>query len=43
MVINSKFGTIESARVFDTYKDSTEFDEFIQCPIPESFVVAAAC
>ena len=43
VVVNLKTGKIEYAQAFDTYKRSTEFDEFIEDPIPKGFIILAAC
>ena len=44
MVVNSLNGAVEVARVFDTYKESEEFDGFIRGHIiPEGHIVVAAC
>ena len=43
MIINPANGTVEFAKVFDTYKHSNSFDDFIFKGIPEGYIVAAAC
>ena len=43
MVINSGSGVIESATVFDTYKDSSSLNEFILKAVPDGRIVAVAC
>ena len=34
---------VEAAKVFDTYKTSDAFDEFISKALPEGRIIAAAC
>ena len=36
-------GSIECAKVFDTYGSSANFEAFIQKPIPDDYIIAAAC
>ena len=43
VVVNGSSGKIEFAKVFDTYKTSSAFDEFTDNPIPEGYIVIAAC
>ena len=43
VVINTFNGRVETAKVFDTYKGSQEFDKFIRDDILEGFIVVAAC
>ena len=42
VIINPKNGNVKLAKVFDTYKTSELFDEFIT-GIPLGYIVAAAC
>ena len=43
VVINPSNGKVEMAKVFDTYKTSNAFDNFIDERIPHGYVVIAAC
>lgn len=43
VVINTIYGTVETCQVFDTYKTSNNFDEFIMKDIPENYIIVAAC
>ena len=44
VLIDSNTGSIKLAKVFDTYKSSKAFDNFItSTPIPEGYIIAAAC
>ena len=42
VIINPKSGKVKLAKVFDTYKTSELFDEFIT-GIPQGYIVVAAC
>lgn len=45
VIIDPKWGTVEWARSFDTYRVCTEFDEFLDSiPKPEeNYIVCIAC
>ena len=43
IIINRYNGKVESANVFDTYKNGNFFDAFIQTPVPKGSIVVAAC
>ena len=43
VIINPKTGIVENAKVFDTYKSSDEFDDFISSGIPYGYIIVAAC
>ena len=43
VIINSENGKVETAKVFDTYKSSKEFDEFTARDLPYGHIVVAAC
>ena len=43
VIINPSNGKIEAAKVFDTYKTSGRFEEFIAKSVPLNFIVVAAC
>ena len=43
VVFNPVSSKIESAKTFDTYKSSVEFENFIKTPIRNGHIVAAAC
>ena len=43
VVINSYDGKVEMTKVFDTYKTSEGFHEFIDHAIPEGHIIVAAC
>ena len=46
VIINPKTGYVEIAKVFDTYKSSKAFEEFITnkyIVVPEGYIVVAAC
>ena len=43
VIIDSLNASIVFAQVFDTYKTSTGFDEFIAQPIPKGHIIVAAC
>ena len=43
VIFNPFEGLIESAKVFDTYKRSAAFDDFIGAQIPQGYIVVAAC
>ena len=43
VVINPNNGVVETAKVFDTYESSKEFEEFIDKPLPIGHIVVAAC
>ena len=44
VVFNTFHGYVDSAKVFDTYKSSDLFEDFIiNHPIPDGFLVFAAC
>ena len=43
VILNPENGEIHSAKVFDTYKCSNEFDTFSVTRIPEEYIVIAAC
>ena len=43
VVINTPYGTVEFAKVFDTYKSSAELDDFIDQGVPEHYIVVVAC
>lgn len=43
VMIEPKTGSAEFAQVFDTYKNSTELDKFIERDIPEGHIIVAAC
>ena len=43
VLINPENGRVESAKVFDTYKSSKIFDQFIEDGIPDCYIVIAAC
>ena len=42
-VINPKSGKIVSTHIFDTYKCSDKFDDFINNDVPNHCIIAAAC
>lgn len=43
VVINRQNGKIKEAKVFDTYKASEKFEEFIDHEVPGGHIVVAAC
>ena len=43
IVVMTPRGSIIYAKVFDTYKSSDKFEAFIKMPIPDDYIVAAAC
>ena len=43
VIINSRSGEIQTAKVFDTYSSSESFQEFTRKEILEGCVVVAAC
>ena len=44
VIVDPRNGNIEYAKVFDTYKSSTLFEEFIaSLDIPTGFIILAAC
>lgn len=43
VIINPANGEVALAKVFDTYKYSKAFDDFIAGGIPELYIVIAAC
>ena len=43
VIINNISGHIEMQEIFDTYKFSNGFDRFIANPIPEGYIIVAAC
>lgn len=44
VLINPKNGKVELAKIFDTYKSSDLFDNFIKNEeIPEGYIIVAAC
>ena len=43
VIINPQTGFVEFTKVFDTYKSSAEFEQFIQLNIPKGHIVVAAC
>lgn len=43
VVINPKNGKVETARAFDTYESSEEFDKFLNTYIPDQYIIVAAC
>ena len=42
VTINPVNGKVKDARVFDTYRSSEKFDEFIMTSIPHGYIVALA-
>lgn len=43
VIINTLYGTVELAKVFDTYRSCDSFDEFCSRDIPENYIIIAAC
>lgn len=43
VIVNPNNGFVNSAKVFDTYKTSEHFDNFIHAFIPDKSIVVAAC
>ena len=43
VVVNRATGSVEMAQIFDTYKYSYGFDDFIKDDIPEDHIIIAAC
>ena len=43
VIIDSENGSVLAAEIFDTYKSSDEFDEFIMDDIKVGHIVVAAC
>lgn len=43
VVISNIDGSIQAAKVFDTYTTSTDFEEFIQYEIPDGYIIVAGC
>ena len=44
VIINPKNGVVEQARIFDTYRSSQRFEDFIsKWGRTEGYIVAAAC
>ena len=43
VVINPSTGKAQTAQSFDTYESSALLDYFISAPIPDGYIVAAAC
>lgn len=43
-IVNTLYGTLDKAMVFDTYKSSEEFENFInEYEIADNYLVLAAC
>ena len=43
VIINRANSRVMIGRVFDTYKSSKAFEEFIAEPIPDGYIIVAAC
>ena len=43
VVINPFNGHIMTAKIFDTYESSDEFDDFLRNGVPEGCIIIAAC
>ena len=43
VIFNPFIGVVDYSQVFDTYKTTENFDNFIKSKIPQNFIIIAAC